>query len=143
MAIVVWGTCDLCNDGAEKRLVSRKSGLCLLHYRKEGKGIRTISDKQKAVLKKDSDLYQEIWSTRPHKSEVSDKPLGEKQRSIFFSHILCKKNYPRFRHNPENIILMTPQEHHDWEFADRNKDHFKVVREREEILREQYKETEL
>lgn len=138
--IEVYGKCTECGEAVEKRLVSRKSSLCLYHYRlaKKGTGIKSVSEKQKEVLADDQKFYRLIWKKKKHVSELSGKPLGDKMKSIFFSHILPKKNYPRFRHREDNIMLMTAQEHHDWEFTDRKNEIFDKVKEKYEKLLQEY-----
>lgn len=59
-------------------------------------------------------LFLEIWSERPHKSQVSGTPLQFDVRC--FSHLLSKGAYPSLRLVKENIVLKTPQEHHDYQF---------------------------
>jgi len=65
------------------------------------------------------DMFKEIWSERPHVSELS----GEK--IIFdvkcFHHILTKQAYPKYLLYKPNIILLTRNEHrmvHDFSFED-------------------------
>lgn len=58
-------------------------------------------------------MFKEIWSERPHISEVSGDPLPYFDVRCF-SHLLPKGNYERYRLNKENIVLKTPQEHTDW-----------------------------
>lgn len=140
-AIEVWGKCTECGDEAEKRLVSRKSSLCLYHFRKVrkgGTGIKPVSEKQQVVLADDQKMYREIWRERKHVSEISGKPLGDKLKPVFFSHILAKGIYPKFRHRKDNIILMTEVEHFTWEFGDRKHPNFDLVKERYQKLLEEY-----
>lgn len=63
-------------------------------------------------------LFQIIWEERPHISEISGQSLGE-FNIRYFSHILTKGAYPSYRLNPENIKMVTPDEHDTWEFGDR------------------------
>lgn len=54
-----------------------------------------------------------IWSTREHKSEISGKPLVYPNNHLFhhqFAHLLGR-NYTYFVLNPDNIILLTADEH--------------------------------
>lgn len=61
------------------------------------------------------DVFLEVWSERPHKSEISGKPLDKYEGTEFFPnvfmHILDKKNYPRYRLSKDNLWLGTPWEH--------------------------------
>lgn len=63
------------------------------------------------------DVFKEIWSERPHFSQVSGVYLGEELNVWFMSHILPKSTYGRYKCNKENIILMTPAEHLIWEHS--------------------------
>lgn len=59
-------------------------------------------------------MFLEIWEDRPHLSEVSGKPLhpvGHWQWHWQFAHVLGKGSYPKYKLNPENIMLMLPEEH--------------------------------
>lgn len=58
-----------------------------------------------------TDVFQEIWRERPHKSEVSGTYLGNEINSTYFHHILPKKKYPQAEFDKENIILLTSDEH--------------------------------
>lgn len=59
-------------------------------------------------------IFKEIWNEREHVSQVSGKHLGE-FNVCFFSHILNKGHYPRFRLDKRNIVLKTTKEHQSWE----------------------------
>ena len=52
-----------------------------------------------------------IWKKRKHISEVSGKYLGNEPLSIYFHHILEKAKYPQYAFDPENIVLITWEEH--------------------------------
>lgn len=52
-----------------------------------------------------------IWGKRSHKSEISGTYLGKEPLSIFFHHILEKASNPEAKYDPENIILVTWDEH--------------------------------
>ena len=55
-------------------------------------------------------LFQSIWTTRPHKSFVSELPIRE--FSVWcFAHVLNKNVYPDQRLNENNIVLLLPHEH--------------------------------
>jgi hypothetical protein len=61
------------------------------------------------------DTFCYVWHSRAHLSQVSFDPLGEDMQAHFFSHILPKSTYPAARMDPNNIILMTLEEHQLWE----------------------------
>lgn len=56
-------------------------------------------------------LFLQIWTNRPHKSEVSGDYLGKEPLTVFFHHVLPKEKYPQAAMDEENIILLTLQEH--------------------------------
>jgi hypothetical protein len=56
-------------------------------------------------------FFLQIWSKRPHKSEVSGESLGSEALSVYFHHILPKNKYPEASLDQENIILLTLNEH--------------------------------
>ena len=62
-------------------------------------------------LDKRREFFLSIWRKREHKSEVSGTPLGNVPNSMYFHHILEKRNYPEAIWDEENIILLTPNEH--------------------------------
>jgi len=56
-------------------------------------------------------FFVEVWGQRKHFSEVSNTWLGNDPLTVFFHHILPKEKYPDAAYDPENIILLTWQEH--------------------------------
>jgi hypothetical protein len=59
-------------------------------------------------------MFNWIWENRPNYSELSDKPLYNKLHPQWhhqFAHILNKGSYPKWKLNPDNIMLMLPEEH--------------------------------
>jgi hypothetical protein len=151
MGFQVFGFCKVCDDGTEKRLVSRAKGLCLHHYKveqyakaklKKGKSIAAVSEGQKEIEKRDSKFYRDVWRSRKHVSEISGEVLPDKMERFFMSHILTKKLYPHYRHNPENILLMTKAEHFNWEFCAPTGEKWVRAKELQERLRNEYNEKE-
>lgn len=88
-------------------------------------------------------IFEEIWNERPHRSYVSGKPI--KSFSVAnFSHILSKKQFPRFRLNKDNIVLKTFEEHQKWEFEKyklKDLPEWQKIFELEEKLKQQYGKT--
>ena len=82
------------------------------------------------------ELFNHVWDTRPHVSEVSGKPLlprGHFQWHFQFLHILPKGTFPHYKLNPDNIILALPEEHdHQERFPEFNR--------RKDLLRKSYYE---
>lgn len=60
------------------------------------------------------DVFREIWAEREHVSEVSGLPLGDVLQPIFFSHLLPKGSYRRYKLDKRNIVLITADEHREW-----------------------------
>jgi hypothetical protein len=97
------------------------------------------SEKQKKVTAEDIAFFKEIWDERPHYSEVSGEFLGHEFNVCFMSHILTKGSYPRFRYHKRNIILMSFEEHQEWEFTDRKDPKWNEIRDlSEELVIEYY-----
>jgi hypothetical protein len=69
------------------------------------------------TFKNQSELFEWIWNSRPHVSEISGLALPDKrhaQHYWVYSHVLAKGAFPRFKLREDNIILMMPNEHHLW-----------------------------
>lgn len=102
--------------------------------------------KKKTKPSGEAKVFEKIWeSDRPKVSIVTDKPLSDvnSARSWYFSHILPKGKYPKFRLNEENIQYMELSEHHDWEFRRwtlEDKPEWQHVFELEQMLKIKYKE---
>jgi 5-methylcytosine-specific restriction endonuclease McrA len=89
-------------------------GLCSSHNKK--KPMKRFSGRQSGkthLIMHEFFLY--IWRKRKHKSEVSGKYLGKEPLSIYFHHILPKSKYKQAAFDPENIILLTSDEHNNVE----------------------------
>jgi len=104
--------------------------------------MKKISDKRKKALKEKEavrammlSVFMDIWLEREHKSEVSGRWLGKEALSTFFHHILPKSKYPEAIFDPENIIMLTFEEHQK---VENDPTFFKEVNERREKLREKY-----
>ena len=60
-------------------------------------------------------MFDFIWLNRPHVCALSGQDLNKVpywQRHWMFAHILNKKNYPLWKFNPENILLLHPDVHY-------------------------------
>jgi hypothetical protein len=85
-------------------------------------------------IKNQKELFDYIWSVRPHVSELSGKPLlpvGNMRWHHQFLHVLGKGTYPKWRLNPENIMLALPEEHV-------NQERYLVFMDRQDELRREY-----
>ena len=88
-------------------------------------------------FKNQTELFNYIWETRPHKSELSGfnlLPKGHYQWHWQFLHVLPKGTYPRYKLNPKNIILGLPSEH------DQQESFPEFLAKKQELTREYYKE---
>ena len=87
-------------------------------------------------FKTKKELYEYIWNNRPHVSEVSGLPLLYPNHFQFhwqFAHVLNHGRYPHYKFNPDNIMLMLPEEH-------ANQDSYTKFKEKQlELTREYYK----
>lgn len=100
--------------------------------------------KQKRKPTGELDVFKSIWDERPHYSQISGKFLGDNLNVSFFSHILPKSHYKRFRLNKQNIVLKTEEEHFKWETQSwklKDLDEWKWVFDLKQSLKEQYNAT--
>lgn len=69
-------------------------------------------------------LFLQIWHTRKHISFVSGQKLtyrpGQPYWFNYFAHVLSKGQFPSFKFEAENIILLTPQEHYLYDFGSKD-----------------------
>lgn len=82
-------------------------------------------------------LFKIIWEERPHICQVT----GEYIRRFdvrCFSHILSKGAYVSERLNPDNIWIVLPEIHQEWETGDRSHAKFDRKREKYEELKMEY-----
>jgi hypothetical protein len=77
------------------------------------------------------DFFMSIWNGREHKSEVSGSPIYGEPLTIYFHHILPKSKYKEASLDPDNIIILTFEEHNSVEL---NPNIFKEVNKRRELL---------
>ena len=61
---------------------------------------------QKDLLKLDEAFYKEVWAASAHKCQNCDCKLPKTPYNWMFHHLLEKRNYPQFRHVPENIMIL-------------------------------------
>jgi hypothetical protein len=96
---------------------------------------KDISKKREAA-ERQKNLFKKIWYSREHKSEVSGTYLGKPISSLYFHHILEKRNYKQAAYDEENIIILTPEEHATVEL---NKYKYEEINRRRELLLTKYK----
>lgn len=87
---------------------------CASKNPKEKSGLKEASKKPLFKPTGELVLFQTIWATRPHFCAVCKCKL-EKFDVWFFSHILSKGSFPRFRLYEKNIVLKCREHHHEWE----------------------------
>lgn len=61
---------------------------------------------QKATSEADREFYLEVWRAAPHKCYNCDCKLPKEPSNFMFHHLLEKRNYPQFRHEPLNIAIL-------------------------------------
>jgi len=86
-------------------------------------------------FKSQREMFEWIWERRPPFSELSGDPLfypGHPKWHWQFLHVLPKGSYPKFKLNPGNILLGTPEEH------DRQEEFDIFRRKKMELTREYY-----
>lgn len=95
-----------------------KQGLRDPDPKKEKTPMRRQSEKAKAkeaddrkLFAADKEFYAEIWLASPHVCFECGKKLGKEPLTLFFHHLLAKAHYPEFRHTPENIAILCPDDH--------------------------------
>lgn len=84
------------------------------------------------------EVFKQIWNERPRVCFCCGVTLGTKLKPIFFSHVLAKGSYGRFKFYKGNILLKCPTCHHEWEFSDRKNVKFNAVKTKYEELRTLY-----
>lgn len=125
----------------EKWIANKSRMLCLYHNEK-----RKADGKKKRTYKRrvtgEGELFKEIWAEREHRSFVSGVRLKYFDVSCF-AHLIPKGSYPAYRLRKENIILLTPDEHHKFDHASheiKDDPKWKKVFEMVEELKRKYNE---
>ena len=96
---------------------------------------RTRKPIDEESLNKMREFFLSIWSKRTHHSEVSGTFLEWEPLSIYFHHILSKKNYPELMYDPDNIILLTLSEH---ENVENDMYRYEIINDRRDYLKLKY-----
>jgi hypothetical protein len=66
------------------------------------------------TFKNQKELFNHIWETRPHISDLTDEQLLPKGHYLWYNqflHVLGKGTYKHYKLNPDNIMLALPDEH--------------------------------
>ena len=106
--------------------------------KKPKKPLKRSAIKYKRKKTGELDLFKEIWSERPHACSCCNSPLGNELQPIFFSHLLAKSTYPKYRLDKRNIWLKCPTCHTQWETGDRSQPKFKKASEEAFKLKQEY-----
>lgn len=72
-------------------------------------------EEQKDLQKKDHEFYMEVWNASPYSCIECHRKLGRIPNTMYFHHLLEKRNYPQYRHIPENIAIVCPDCHQQTE----------------------------
>ena len=88
--------------------------ICASKKPKEKSGLKEVPKKESYKPTGELALFQSIWATRPHVCAVCKCKL-EEFNAWFFSHILAKSSFPRFRLYEKNIVLKCVNHHINWE----------------------------
>lgn len=132
------GYCPICGTGKTEK--KEPKPLKKTPLKKSFKRITKKTEKQKKVTEDDITFFKEIWAEREHRCQVNKVHLGDEFNVCFFSHILTKGSYPKFRYYKKNLILMSFQAHQEWEFTDRKHPKWNPFRDlAEELIIEYYK----
>ena len=135
------GVCSKC--GKTRIIVNKRHYLCQecnyvrLHGHAPGRkpiGYKRFNEKFAYCVKwgfsSEKSLFEHVFDSRPHVSQVSGKPIHD-ARPHNFAHILPKaiNKYPHLRFCPWNIALMTLMEHHLWDNGtdDQRRDYAKRI----------------
>jgi hypothetical protein len=91
-------------------------------------------------------LGQKVFKLRCGRSEITGNPLTYENIycHVWCSHVLAKGPYPKFRLYSKNIVLMSAEEHHLWEFHQhkiQDKPEWQWVFKLQELLKQEYYQT--
>lgn len=86
------------------------------------------------IIRNQTELFNFIYENREWKSEIDGSPLphkGHYQWHFCFGHLLPKGAYPSMKLDPENIMLMTPDQH-------MSQENYGAFLKRQDEMREKY-----
>lgn len=122
-------TCKVCGAKAE-------SEFCFRHKPRKRMSCRIQTKEDRAEIDQMRNFFIfSIWRVRPHVSEVSGEPLLGEARSVYFHHILPKEKFPQAKFDPDNIILLTLDEHTN---VESNMYKYDEINRRRELLKTKY-----
>ena len=65
-----------------------------------------LIEQQKELLELDKEFYKEVYLASPNWCQNCGVKLPKEPQTFMFHHLLEKRNYPQFRHTPENIMIL-------------------------------------
>jgi len=89
---------------------------------------------KKELLISDFEFYQKIWECNEHYCTECGIGLPEPALTLYFHHLLPKRNYPEYRHLDKNICILCGNCH---SMCESNIDKTPKVRKLTEDLREE------
>lgn len=105
--------------------------------------LKRVAIKKKFKPTGEKILFEAIWNSRKHVSFIDENFLGNEAKTFFFAHVLPKGKYPNFRLLDRNIVLLTQEQHHQFDFMPRseiiNHPQWQKLFELEEKLKSEYK----
>lgn len=63
------------------------------------------------AIEKRNKFFETIWNKRLHVCTVTGKNLGNTPNSMYFHHILPKRNFKEYEFDEENIVILDPVIH--------------------------------
>ena len=97
----------------------RRSGTITPKTKNNGRTGLKLTSKQELMVsfgfRSQKEMFDFIWKTRDHVCPISNFNLDlvpEWKKHWCCAHILNKKNYPLWKLNPENILLIHPDVHY-------------------------------
>jgi hypothetical protein len=85
-------------------------------------------------FKNQKELFDYVWETRPNISEIDGSQLYPKGHFMWhwqFGHLLGKGTWKKYKLRPENIILMTVEQHN-------HQERYPIFIERQNAVRRAY-----
>lgn len=99
--------------------LKRKSGICVSKTKNNRSNSPKPTQKQELMVSfgftNQKELFEFVWNSRSHTCPVSGMNLDlvpENKKHWCCAHILNKKNYPFWKYNPDNILLIHPDVHY-------------------------------
>lgn len=88
-------------DAAKEPKIAKRYSIAKVSEKRKK---QIIADKE--LLERDAEFYKEVYAASPHKCQNCDITLPKTPSNFMFHHLLEKRNYPQFRHIPENIMIL-------------------------------------